>query len=91
MTLFKREMLQELTDGFGDEAEIIKDEVIEHTRWSVVHELIFKKDDKFYVSHYSIGATENQDESAYEYDDAEIECTEVFPVEKTVIVYEVKS
>lgn len=66
----------------GDPYELIntnalEDIIINHGRWSVTHELIFKwKDDKIYRTHYSVGATEYQPEEAWEYDD-EIECEEV--------------
>ena len=79
---FSKEFLRNLDD------EIISDQIIENTRWSILHERIFKHDGKFYQTIYSVGATEIQDESPYEYDGDEIECTEVRPVEKVVIVYE---
>ena len=56
--------------------------------WSVHHEMVFKYEGMFYRTHYSVGATETQDESPYEYDEDMIECTIVHPVEKTVTVYE---
>ena len=79
---FSKEFLRNLDD------EIISDQIIENTRWSILHERIFKHDGKFYQTIYSVGATEIQDESPYEYDGDEIECTEVRPVEKVVTVYE---
>lgn len=79
-----REMLWDEVDGF----EIIETEIVDTTRWSIIHSLVFKHDGKFYATSYSVGATENQDESPFEYDPDEIECKEVFPVEKTIIVYE---
>lgn len=66
----------------------ISDEIIGHGRWSVHHEHIFEFEGKFYRTTYSIGATESQDESPYDYEPDEIECEEVFPVEKVVFVYE---
>jgi hypothetical protein len=54
----------------------IKDDVIGNDRWSVHHEIIFKDEDKFYKTYYSVGATECQDESPWEYED-NVECTEV--------------
>jgi len=54
----------------------IKNDIIDNSRWSIYHEIIFKDGDKFYRTSYSVGATECQDESPWEYDD-EIECTEV--------------
>lgn len=56
--------------------EALEDKVIDTSRWSTFHEIIFKKDDKFYQTVYSIGSTESQDESPWEYDDT-IVCTQV--------------
>ena len=86
---FKKELMQRIVDNDIDldEAEVIKDEIIETSRWSVINYLIFKVGSKFYESSYSYGATEQQDESPYEYDGDEIECSEVFPIEKTIVVY----
>lgn len=88
---FTKEFLQDLNWGSfrsNKEVEIIEDEIVETSRWSVHYRMVFKFEDKFYVTYYSRGATESQDESPYEYDDDEIECQEVFPVTKTVTVYE---
>ena len=79
---FTKEFLQEF------EGKTILDEIIENTRWSILRRRIFGFGGKFYETCYSQGATESQDESPYEYDDDEIGCPEVKPVEKTVIVYE---
>lgn len=54
----------------------IKDDIIENSRWSIIHEIIFEDNGKFYKTEYSVGATEMQDERPWEYED-EIECTEV--------------
>ena len=81
--IFKKEFLQEM------EGETIQETIIDHSRWSVLYERVFEYEGKFYCTHYSVGATEQQDESPYEYEPDEIECQEVKPVEKLVIVYEV--
>ena len=80
--IFKKEFLREF------EGEEIENKIIDTTRWSIVKRRIFKHEGKFYETIYSFGATECQDESPYEYDKDEIECPEVVPVEKTIIVYE---
>lgn len=54
----------------------IVDEIIDTTRWSIVHEIVFEDKGKFYQTIYSEGATECQDERPWEYQD-EIECMEV--------------
>ena len=79
--LFLKEFLQE------DQGETIEDKIIGQSRWSTAHRRIFKFEGKFYETCYSHGSTECQDESPYEYEPDQIECKEVFPVEKTIIVY----
>jgi len=73
----------------GDPAvKVIDDNIIESTRWSIIHEIVFSwTDENFYRTTYSVGATESQDESPFEYDDI-VECEQVHQVEKTVTVWE---
>ena len=85
---FKKEWLQDLVWDDVDDAEIMKNEIVDTSRWSIHHTAVFKFDGKFYQTHYSVGATENQDESPYEYDPDEIECVEVVAFTKTITVYE---
>ena len=87
---FKKEDLQLMVyeDHDGEVFEVIEDEIIDTSRWSIIHRMVFKLDGKFYESSYLKGATEQQDEQPYEYDEDVIECDEVFPVEKTITVYE---
>lgn len=54
----------------------IKDTIVDTSRWSIQHEIIFEYEGKFYRTYYSVGATEMQDERPWEYDDT-VECTEV--------------
>lgn len=70
--------------GLPDNA--IKDTITSTSRWSIHHDIVFAHNGKFYETYYSVGATEMQDESPWEYD-TEIECTEVHLVEKTVKVW----
>lgn len=85
---FKKEVLQELIDsGEFDGLKVIKDEVYDTSRWSILKQLVFSKEEKFYMVCYSVGATEYQDEGPFEWSPNEIECTEVFPFEEVVIVY----
>ena len=69
-----------------------KNAIVEHitdtSRWSVHYRRVFEHEGKLYETFYSVGATECQDESPYEYADDEIECKEVFRKEKLVTVYE---
>jgi hypothetical protein len=79
---FSREFLQD------DGGETIESRITGKGRWTVHYTRVFKHEDKFYRTDYSVGATENQDEAPYEYAPDEIECMEVFPRMKTVVVYE---
>ncbi len=65
----------------------LEDRVIETTRWSVIHEIVFEHEGKFYETSYSIGATEMQHERPWEFE-KEVECTEVRKVQKLVEVWE---
>lgn len=69
--------------------ELVHSALIDTTRWSNVHERVYKdlNTGKFYHTTYRVGATECQDERAYEYDGEEIEFTEVYPVEVKRVVY----
>lgn len=82
---FNKEMLANIAyDDCPDGFKKVEDNIKETSRWSVHHTMVFKFEGKFYTSHYSVGATEMQDESPYEYDgDGEgmVECTEVIQVE----------
>lgn len=89
MVKFNKEFLQNLAYGDYDEAttEVISDEIVDNSRWSIQYEMVFKHEGKFYETSYQRGATECQDESPYEYEDDEIEVVEVFPVEVLKTVY----
>ena len=54
----------------------IVDRIVDTTRWSVVHEIVFEDNGKFYQTTYSVGATEMQYETPWEYVD-EVKCIEV--------------
>jgi len=84
---FKKEFLQDMVWEDNDETKLIEDKITDTTRWSVLHTVVFAYKDTFYRSHYSCGATENQDESPYENDAEDIECTEVKPVHETITRY----
>lgn len=70
--------------------KVVEDEITDTSRWSVHHRLVFKdlETDKFYLTYYSIGATEQQDEQPFQYEGEFIDCDEVIPVEVKVISYE---
>jgi hypothetical protein len=75
-------------DGDPDEGvEALEDTIIESSRWSILHELVFRVKDKFYRTTYNVGATEYQDERPWEHD-TDVDCEEVHQVEKLVKVWE---
>ena len=54
----------------------IKNQITDTSRWSEHHEIVFEFNGKFYLTHYSCGATEMQDERPWQ-DENEVECYEV--------------
>lgn len=76
---FKKEFLR---DELDLPYNAIENHVIDNSRWSIQHEIIFEHEGKFYQAYYSVGATECQDERPWEYED-EVECTEVVKQEVT--------
>lgn len=81
---FTKEFLQEM-----DYKEMLN-EITGTSRWSTFHRVVFEHDGKFYETEYSIGSTECQDETPYEYEDDIIECPEVELVEEKVMVWRQK-
>ncbi len=85
---FKKEDLIELTWGDGsDEFAVLSNELIDTTRWSTVHELVFEYGGKTYRTSYTRGATECQDEQPFEYEPDEVECAEVRATTVEVVKY----
>ena len=85
---FKKEDLIVLVDGFAvDGFKIVEDKLSGTSRWSVIYRLVFGFEGKFYSTSYRYGATEMQEENPFDYDEEEIECEEVVPVEETITVY----
>lgn len=87
--IFLKQTLLDILWRETDDYKTISNEIIDHSRWSVIHELIFQAiaTNKYYRVEYAVGATESQDETPWQYDGDEIECEEVVPVEQTVTVY----
>lgn len=83
---FSRERMRDILYGC-EENEVIKNQICGTSRWTINFELVFSHEGKFYRTYYSKGSTEYQDERPWEYE-KEVKCTEVHPVEKTVIEYE---
>lgn len=81
---FSKEFLLAILEYEG----YISNEIVDTSRWSIQYEMIFADNGKFYEAHYQRGATEQQEESPWEYDGDMITCYEVIPVTKTITVYE---
>ena len=78
----KHFLVDELELPYND--DIIKlNEIVETSRWSIHYLLVFEFEGKYFRTRYSVGATESQDESPWEYDD-EVYCVEVVEQEVTV-------
>jgi len=71
--------------------QLVEEDFIDNTRWSIIYCAIHRhlESGKCYEFNYSVGATECQDESPYEFED-EVIVKEVHQVEKTVLVWESK-
>ena len=70
-----------------DKWTVISNEITDQGRWTLQHEVILqrKSDGKFFITHYTVGATESQDHRSYEYD--ELVFYEVKPVKVETIKY----
>lgn len=77
---------EHMLDVLDDDEQIVRDTQVGTSRWSIIHELIFKHDGMLYRAKYRVGATEQQDETPWEHED-EVTCTEVEAYEKTVTDY----
>lgn len=50
----------------GLPSEAIVDDIVDTSRWSEEHYIVFEHEGKFYQTRYSCGATEMQDESPWD-------------------------
>ena len=88
---FNKKVLADIAyDDCPDGFEKMEDTIVENTRWSILHSMVFKFESKFYTSCYRVGATEQQDEQPYECEgdkEGMVECAEVTQVEEVVKVW----
>ena len=80
---FKKDFLVDELELPWDDNIIRRNEIIDTSRWSTIYELVFEHEGKHYLTTYSVGATESQDERPWEYEN-EVECVEVELVPVTV-------
>ena len=85
---FPKEVLKQLAaDDEPEGYEVVEKDITDSTRWSLIYIMVFKYKDQFYMTYYSRGATESQDERPYQDEDDFVLCVEVEPKEVTKIVY----
>jgi hypothetical protein len=85
---FPPETLRAIVQDELADYPVVSDEITGTGRWSVYHTAVFRDetDGTYWMTDYSVGATEYQDQDPYEYDDSV--AYEVRPVETVTIVYE---
>ena len=76
---------EEALDILDEGTDVVLDEIVDTGRWSIHHRVVIRFNGKLYRGSYSVGATENQDESPWEYETPVF--TEVEAYEKTVTDY----
>lgn len=81
--LFSKEFL-----SYQDWDKTIETKIISHGRWTVSYEVIFEHKGHAYLTRYTVGATEYQDQGPYEYKPDMIECPEMVRVRKMMDVWE---
>jgi hypothetical protein len=89
-TYTKEQLIDVLGCGIGKKTDtglvLLSDDIDGNSRFSIQHAIVFQDGEKFYRTVYSVGATEYQDESPFEYSGTD--CLEVKPVQKLITVYE---
>ncbi len=76
--------------GDSEKYTVVEDSITSTSRWSIHHRLVIKDiEDNLYIAKYSIGSTEQQDESPWEYD-TEVEFKPAESYIEPVIKYRVK-
>lgn len=87
----KEDLIGTLWEEDNIDLRLVETKLVDTSRWSLLYRMVFEDltDERLYMTHYSVGATEQQDESPFQYDDDEIMCTEVEEVQVTVTDYKV--
>jgi hypothetical protein len=84
--VFDKEFMQLVLWEDKEGTEILENKIYDTSRWSNHYNLVFSFEGKIYETDYSVGATESQDERAWEYD-TDVTCWEVEAKEVTIIQY----
>lgn len=82
-----QEEAREIIWGDNENFDIVYKKIIDTSRWSHHYECVVQhnNDGSFWMTYYSVGATEQQDEAPFEYTDPVFEL--VRPVEVRTIEY----
>lgn len=74
----------------NDDWNVIEENIVDTSRWSIIKESVclHLPTNKYYMFKYSIGATEEQDERPFEYEDV-VEPIEVQQIEKVVKAWKI--
>lgn len=84
---FNKSFLQSILWGENESVTMMENEITGHSRWSINYLLTFEHNGRYFQVAYSRGATEQQDEQPFEYEDDMIKCDEVEWIEVKKIVY----
>jgi hypothetical protein len=85
MAKFKSQDLRDMLWGDSDSLKLVQDEITGTSRWATENTVVFEHDGHLFVSGYR-GSVGDNEGDYWDYED-EVECDEVFPVEKSVTVY----
>lgn len=82
-----KERAADIVCDCDEDFEEISDEIYDERRWVVTHRKIVKRtsDGLFFEIYYEVSKSEYHDRL---FENEEPEFTQVFPVEKTIVVYE---
>ncbi len=85
--ILTKEQARDIVYDDNLEFETVSDEMIEKSRWSILNSIIIKRisDGALFRGSYRVGATEQQDERPFEYDEPDFH--EVVPKEVITIKY----
>jgi hypothetical protein len=83
----EKEEARDILWGDHPDGKVIEDKITGNSRWSIEHDIVIEYKGKFYIGFYTVGATEQQDEQAWEYDDT-VKFYPAKQVEKRILVWE---
>lgn len=81
---------RDIVYGDNPDFKVVEETERKNGRWCIQHDMVLKRlsDGTFWNTVFSVGATESQDQQAFEYDDSKF--TQVYPHEviKTIFTFE---